>query len=481
MSNLKHESCKQKKSISKSILAIALIFVILLIAKNLYSVQTASLTNVEKSKYLLADNQQPSQGKVFVNYLDGQGKVLSPREEHTGNVGEVYSFSRKKIEGYRSTGIDPVNKIGNYDEKDINVNFIYESRIEDVNTTTDGDTVNVQVVKNKDVESQEINMSIITKNKDGEILKLGKYIVTNSSQNVLRNSTSYVDKLIVGSLNINNEGTDNYFIQQVKAPDGYKTLSEKIKVSVVKTLNPDTDKNEVSASVSNEDLASVSIENGEIIVTIVNEEGEDPTPTPTPIPDEPTPTPTTAKIFDLEMHKTISKAVLTLDGKESVIEKKGDSLVKIDIPKSKLPGASVKVYYTLEVKNVGEIAGYALEIKDVIPDGMKLVPNDKWSVDNNYAISNALENVRLEPGDSATLEVVFDWELTEENIGLKTNEAGISVYYNEEGIKDNTPDNNDKDSILITIKTGKVAIITGEIVLALIIVGGLVYVVKKKV
>lgn len=470
MSKSKHTNLKSRKINIKYILAVALIFVILLIAKNLYSVQTITLANVNKDKYLQAENEQVIQGKVYVNYVDSQGKVLSEQEVLTGNLGDIYTTSRKEIEGYKSYGNDPINKIGNYDEKDVNVNYVYESRIEDVNTTTDGSTVTVQVIKNKDDEKQEIKFSVVTVDENGEVLKGAKYIVTTASSSVIRNAVSNADKLIIGSLTLDSEGTDKYYIDELIAPKGYAKLAEKLQVSIEKTLDEGTGKYTVTASVSDEEVASVSVQDGEIIVTIKNKADNASEPDPEP-----------EKTFDLQVSKSVKKAILTTDGKEKTIEKKGDGLVKIDIPKSKVAGSSLKVIYELTVENVGEVAGYATEIDDILPADMQLVQDENWTEQNGIAITNTLEDVRIEPGESVNCEVTLIWNLTEENIGLKVNQVAIAAYYNEEGLKDNTPDNKGEESILVTIKTGKAAIITIEVVIALAIAGGIVYVVKKKI
>lgn len=475
MSKSKHTNLKSKKINIKYILAVALIFVILLILKNVYSVQTITLANVNKDKYLQAENEQVSQGKVYVNYVDSQGKVLSNQEVLTGNLGDEYTTSRKSIEGYKSYGNDPINKIGNYDEKDVNVNYVYESKIEDVNTTTDGSTVTVQVIKNKDDEKQEIKFALVTINENGEILKGGKYVVTTSSSNVIRNAVSYADKLIIGSLTLDSNGTDKYYIDELMAPEGYAKLAEKLQVSIVKTLNEETGVYSVSASISDEEISSVNVENGEVVVTIKKKTDNEPKPDPTPDP-EPEP----EKIFDLQVSKSVKKAILTTEGKEKTIEKNGDGLVKIDIPKSKVAGSSLKVIYEISIKNVGEVAGYATEIDDILPADMQLVQDENWTEQNGIAITNVLEDVRIEPGESVSCEVTLNWNLTEENIGLRVNQVAIATYYNEEGLKDNTPDNKGEESILVTIKTGKAAIITIEVVIALAIAGGIVYVVKKK-
>ena len=100
--------------------------------------------------------------------------------------------------------------------------------------------------------------------------------------------------------------------------------------------------------------------------------------------------------------------------------------------------------------NQGEIPGYATEITDYIPEGLEFIPEDNpiWTkVDDNKITTRALEGTLLQPGESATLEVVFTWKKDPDNLGLKTNIAEISEDYNDKGSEDvdSTPDNVEPD------------------------------------
>ena len=49
-----------------------------------------------------------------------------------------------------------------------------------------------------------------------------------------------------------------------------------------------------------------------------------------------------------------------------------EEVVKVDLKKSKINSVVVKFEYKVRITNEGEIAGYAKEIKDRIPDGLNL-------------------------------------------------------------------------------------------------------------
>lgn len=143
------------------------------------------------------------------------------------------------------------------------------------------------------------------------------------------------------------------------------------------------------------------------------------------------------KTFDLEINKSISEVKLNIDGKEKVEKADGNKLIKIDIPKSKINSSSAEITYKIEVKNIGELPGYVSELTDIIPENMELIESDSWKLNGKIALSNAFEGETLNPGESFVTYITFNWKFNEENIGLKTNKASISGYFNDYGISDN--------------------------------------------
>ena len=187
------------------------------------------------------------------------------------------------------------------------------------------------------------------------------------------------------------------------------------------------------------------------------------------------------KYFDLALLKWVTKTIVTVDGKTTTTETgftpydDPEPIAKVVIDKKKLSKTTVKFVYNIIIMNQGEIAGYATEITDYIPAGLKFVQEDNpiWTkTDDGKITTRALENTLLQPGESATVEVTFTWENGADNLGLKTNIAEISEDYNDKGSEDidSTPDNvitpnyddqqeddDDKALVILEIKTGGTA------------------------
>ena len=184
------------------------------------------------------------------------------------------------------------------------------------------------------------------------------------------------------------------------------------------------------------------------------------------------------KIFDLALLKWVTKTIVIVDGKTTTTETgftpydNPEPIAKVVVDKKKLSKTTVKFVYKIMITNQGEIPGYATEITDYIPAGLEFVEEDNptWTKEGNGKIvTRALERKLLQPGESATVEVVFRWKQNANNLGVKTNIAEISEDYNESGTpdKDSEPDNvrtpnydrqqeddDDKALVMLELKTG---------------------------
>ncbi len=208
------------------------------------------------------------------------------------------------------------------------------------------------------------------------------------------------------------------------------------------------------------------------------------------------------KYFDLALLKWVSQVSVTQDGKTTVTDTghtvetaRDEDPVLVTIDSKKLDSVVVKFIYDIRIENQGEIEGYATEIKDHIPEGLKFVAEDNpdWEqVDENTITTNALKDTLLQPKETASVRVVLTWINGSKNLNLKVNYAEISEDYNEWGVPDidSTPDNwkdtpgeddDDDAPVLLTLKTGQIPVyfILGVGVLA-VIAGG-IYLIKKYV
>ncbi len=208
--------------------------------------------------------------------------------------------------------------------------------------------------------------------------------------------------------------------------------------------------------------------------------------------------------FDLALYKWVSSTIVTEDGKTKEY-KSGhtqddkDKLVNVTIAKDKLDKTVVKFKWTIKVENQSPIPGYATELKDHIPAGLKFVEEDNkefgWKLQKDGTVTtDYLKGTLLNEKETAEVTLVLTWINGSNNLGVKTNYAEISEDFNAYGTPDidSTPDNftgkpveddEDGDEVRLNVRTGSgvimqyVLIATG--VLAMVAVG--VVLIKKNV
>ena len=177
--------------------------------------------------------------------------------------------------------------------------------------------------------------------------------------------------------------------------------------------------------------------------------------------------------FDLALRKWVTEAIVIENGQETITqtghtpEMDPEPVVKVELYRKDLNDVTVKFRYSIRVTNEGDIAGYAREITDYVPEGLMFLAEDNpgWTDEGNNVISTRLlENTLLQPGESAEVEVVLTWINGEDNMGQMTNIAEISEDYNDKGVpdRDSTPDNQvwgeddiDDAPVLLSIETGR--------------------------
>ena len=279
-------------------------------------------------------------------------------------------------------------------------------------------------------------------------------------------TNGYID--VRKDITISKAGTQTVLnIKEEIAPDGYKPYNGTISLTI--SAKESTEKYALDKentkltqkSADNEENTS----NGEVTCDI-NEEKSLITIT---IPNE-------KKVFDLALRKWVTQAIVTENGQTYVTdtghkaEDEPEEIVKVDLKKSKLNDVVVKFNYSIRVTNEGEIAGYAKEVSDYIPNGLKFVAEDNpdWTEKDGKIVTRALENTLLQPGESAEVKVLLTWVNSSNNMGVMINTAEISEDYNDYGNpdRDSTPNNKvpgeddiDDAPVMLTVKTGSDVII----------------------
>ena len=202
--------------------------------------------------------------------------------------------------------------------------------------------------------------------------------------------------------------------------------------------------------------------------------------------------------FDLALRKWVSQVILIEDGVEKVkdtghyAEQDPEPVVRVDLNQNRIDNTIIKFKYQIRITNEGEIAGYATEISDYIPEGLEFnqADNPLWKEVDGKIVTDQLKDTLLQPGESATVEVILTWINDEENMGVMINTAEISEDYNESGTPDidSTPNNKvegeddiDDAPVALTMVTGSTPLYIGLTAGTLAIIAGGVFLIKKYV
>ncbi|MBP3802030.1 MAG: hypothetical protein J6I85_08460 [Clostridia bacterium] len=199
------------------------------------------------------------------------------------------------------------------------------------------------------------------------------------------------------------------------------------------------------------------------------------------------------EIFDLSLNKSITKVTVQNSTGTQVKQYNKEQLAKLEIDSKTLAGSTVLVEYTIEVKNEGEIAGYANELVDYMPRDLTFNSeiNKDWykSTDGNLH-STALSKELIEPGQTVAVTLTLVKTMTEANTGLTSNKAEIAKSSNDYLIPDkdskagNTAQGEDDMStaeLIVSIRTGvgyTIGVITTMVVIAT--AGTIVFIKKRK-
>ena len=210
------------------------------------------------------------------------------------------------------------------------------------------------------------------------------------------------------------------------------------------------------------------------------------------------------KYFDLALKKWVSRAIVTnQDGSQNIIETghTGDEdpepPAKVDLGRQDINKVTVKFEFQIKITNEGEIAGYATEVTDYIPEGLKFIQEDNplWyprePLNGKERVgTQQLANTLLQPGESATISILLTWINDPNNMGLKTNIAEISQDDNDSDTPDidSTPDNftdgeDDIDDapVMLTVALGDTQIYIGLGFVVVAMLTGGIWAIKRYV
>ena len=372
-----------------------------------------------------------------------------------------------------------VDEYGNITINEINTDTL-KTYVQDI-----GGVQTITVEKFDSLKNGNYNIKIVKIDSKGNTVSSNetKFMVNDTE---LATTNGVLD-VVTGKKITEDNQTDTYKITESVAPDGYGKYSGNISLNVIGKedengyqLNKDATYLEVNGEkveqgkFSSDGFVYWDINDDTICLKLKN------------------------SYFDLALRKWVTEAIVTENGK-TVTTKTGhsadddpESVVKVDLKKSKLNDVVVKFKYSIRVTNEGEIAGEATEIRDDIPAGLKFVAEDNpdWKEENGQIVTNKLANTTLQPNESAEVEIILTWINSEKNMGVMINTAEINKDHNNYGAKDidSTPGNKvpgeddiDDAPVMITVKTGTYIISVVSLIcgVVLILSIGIVFIKKK--
>ena len=186
--------------------------------------------------------------------------------------------------------------------------------------------------------------------------------------------------------------------------------------------------------------------------------------------------------FDLKVKKYVSKITVTNDDKTKTYEQKDNTtLAKAEIKSKNLNGSLVVIEYKIQIKNEGDVAGYARNVVDYMPSSLSFNSsmNPEWYLSGNNLYNTSLANTKIEAGETKELTLVLTKTMTDSNTGLINNRAEITESSNDLGIKDESDDKGSAD-VIISVSTGALVSYVATTVITLVVLAGLAYLVNKK-
>ena len=190
------------------------------------------------------------------------------------------------------------------------------------------------------------------------------------------------------------------------------------------------------------------------------------------------------KVFNIEIDKELKEA--TIDGEKRTF--RNGKFTKLDIPVKKILNSEVKVRYSINVRNTGEIKGTTV-VQENIPKYFTMNPteNPDWRIENGKIVSKEIE---LNPGESKELSITLKWTNSKDNFGTLVNKVGIAKTKNNAGFEETDTEEEKKGkkqqaTLVLVPKTGldinKVLQMTGVGITLTALVAAMGYTISRKV
>ena len=370
-------------------------------------------------------------GGVIENHIDITTKNNLATEEHQGSIGDAYDIPPRTFEGYdlviedeKGNSMLPTNAKGEMTEEQIVVNYYYikqtKVKVEYIDKQTgeklDEEEIKGHIGDSYETEEKEFDgYELVEKpsNRTGEMTE-EEIVVKYYYQRKAEVEVQYLEK-----------GTD-YEIAERETIEGLVGDDYETTIKDIPYYN----------YVERTENYKGTMEEEKITVIYYYEK----------------------QVFNLSVDKWVSRVNINGINHEGKNIHNKDELYAVDIHRSKVDTADVKITYKIRVSNTGEIEGTAGQIIEVIPEGYSYYQEDNtiyWEERNGIFVTDTLKDETIKPGEYKEIEIVLRWNRGEDNFGEKENLVILSQENNPAGYQDvKEEDNHSTSNMLITVATG---------------------------
>ena len=137
--------------------------------------------------------------------------------------------------------------------------------------------------------------------------------------------------------------------------------------------------------------------------------------------------------LNLSVSQSISKLSVVSDNNIRNIGA-NETSSKLELSNKELEDSTLLVEYNINVTNYGDIPGYAKQVIEYVPDGMKFnseINPDWYMGKNGYLYSVSLGNDLINKGESRNIKLVLSKSLGKNELGIIRGKAEVKTSYSE--------------------------------------------------
>lgn len=138
--------------------------------------------------------------------------------------------------------------------------------------------------------------------------------------------------------------------------------------------------------------------------------------------------------LNISANQNISKITVIRPNKKAREIEFNQSTVKMELTNSELKNSTALIEYNIKVTNYGDIAGYAKQIIEYMPDGMSFnseINPDWYMGKDGYLYTINLSNELIKPGESKDIKLILSKKIENDGIGIIRGRTEVKTTYSE--------------------------------------------------